>query len=95
VRTLLARYGVPDPTAGQTAGQFATPAGQDRYEDLLAQGLTGQDAALAIGQQVERDQVTALDQAWGLTAVEAQRVYEYPRTASAQHLAAFTAWSAR
>ena len=46
VRQQLTVYGVDDPTAGQAPGEFATAAVQARYDQLLAQGMTGQGAAL-------------------------------------------------
>ena len=36
--TLLSRYGLPDPVAGMSAGQFATEKFRTLYAELVAQG---------------------------------------------------------
>lgn len=96
VRGLLERYGLPDPTAGKPAGQFATTSVQAIYDRLLAQGLTDQTAALAVGRQVEQADIADLQQAAdGLAAPDVALVYQHLLRASQQHLAAFTAWPAR
>ena len=96
VRALLDRYGLSDPTAGRPAGQFATASVQATYDRLLAQGLTDQTAALAVGRQVEQADITSLQQAAaGLDAPDVAQVYWHLLAASQQHLAAFTAYPAR
>jgi hypothetical protein len=93
VRTLLQRYGVHDPTAGRTAGHFATPAVQARYDQLLARGNASEQAALSVGVTVENADIAALSTALqGLTAPDVQRVYTNLVTTSQRHLAAFGAW---
>ena len=39
VATLLSRYGVSDPTAGNAVGEFTDPALQALYDKLIAEGL--------------------------------------------------------
>ena len=96
VRQQLSVYGVDDPTAGLAAGQFATAAVQTRYDQLLAQGMTGQGAALEVGVQVENATIADLQEALaGVTAASVQQVYEHLLEASQQHLAAFTTWASR
>jgi hypothetical protein len=96
VRTLLARYGVADPTAGKPAGQFSDPTVQATYDKLLAQGRTGQAAALQAGVTVEQTDITDLTAALnGLTAPDVTQVYTRLRAASQHHLAAFQNWSTR
>jgi len=96
VRTLLQRYGVSDPTAGQPVGKFTDPIVQATYDKLLAQGQQSQSAALAVGQQVERDDIAALKAAEsGLTAPDVKQVYANLLAASQRHLTAFTRWSTR
>jgi hypothetical protein len=96
VRGLLDRYGLSDPTAGKPAGQFATASVQATYDRLLAQGRTDQNAALAVGRQVEQTDITSLQQAAdGLDAPDVAVVYRHLLAASRQHLAAFTAFAAR
>ena len=96
IRTLLDRYGLPDPTAGNPAGQFSDPAVQARYDSLLAQGQANQAAALQVGQSVEQAAITDLQAALnGLTAPDVHQVYNQLLTASQQHLTALRNWSAR
>lgn len=93
VRTLLDRYGIADPTAGKAAGVFITPDVQAAYDDLLAKGITSEQAALEVGVTVETDDIaqlrTALD---GLAAPDVQRLYVHLVTASERHLTAFESW---
>lgn len=93
LRTLLARYGVADPTAGYAAGEFPTAAMQSLYDDLLARGSASLTAAYAVGADIERmdidDLSDAIAQASGVT--DLTRVYTNLRTGSQHHLAAFTA----
>ena len=90
IRTLLARYQVTDPTAGAAAGRFTDPAVQATYDDLLAKGSAGERAAFEAGRTVEQADIAQLQAtANGLTAPDAQRVYEHLLAGSRQHLAAF------
>ena len=93
IRTLLDRYGIADPTAGQASGQFTNPDVQATYDSLLTQGITNEQAALQVGVTVETDDIEQLRSALdGLTAPDVQRVYTRLRTASERHLTAFTTW---
>ena len=96
VRTLLARYGLSDPTAGKPAGQFSDTTVQATYDRLLAEGSANQSAAFSVGQQVERTDIADLQQALnGLSAADVTQVYQHLLTASQQHLIAFTTWATR
>jgi hypothetical protein len=96
IRTALAAYGVADPTAGKAAGTFATLAVQASYDRLLAQGMSSQDAALRVGQTVERTDIAALSNALeGLTAPRLENIYDNLLDASRTHLAAFGNWLSR
>jgi hypothetical protein len=96
VRALLQRYGATDPTANQPAGKFTDPAVQSTYDKLLAQGRQNLSAALAVGQQVERTDITSLKAALGgLTAPDVKQVYTHLLAASERHLTAFTRWANR
>ena len=89
VRTLLARYGVTDPTASLPAGSFANPATTSLYTGLLA-GATNDATALAAGVAVEKDDIAALSTVKaGVTASDVLQVYTNLLTASQRHLAAF------
>jgi hypothetical protein len=93
LRTLMARYGITDPTAGQAAGHFSTPAAQAAYGRLLAQGKTSQQAALTVARNLERDAIarctTALN---GVTAPDALQVMLNVKAAETRHLAAIGNW---
>lgn len=90
VRGLLDRYGVADPTKELPAGQFATPATQKLYDDLLAKGMTDQRSALEVGRQVEKTDIADLTEAAkGVTAGDVTQVYQHLLRASQQHLDAF------
>lgn len=94
VRTLLDRYGLADPTAGQAAGKFTDPAVRANYDRLLAKGRTGQAVALQVGVEVEKADIAALTAARaGLTAPDVKQLYTHLLAASQHHLAAFTSWS--
>ncbi|GAA2638703.1 ferritin-like domain-containing protein [Paractinoplanes durhamensis] len=96
VRTLLTRYGVADPTAGRTAGQFSDPTVQATYDRLLAQGRAGRAAALQAGVTVEQTDIADLSAALdGLNAPDVTQAYTRLRMASQHHLAAFQNWSTR
>ena len=63
VRTLLARYGVADPTAGRADRSFASAAAQALYDRLLATGSANEAAAFGVGRTVELDDIAELDAA--------------------------------
>ncbi|MEO3859602.1 DUF2202 domain-containing protein [Acrocarpospora sp. B8E8] len=93
VRTLLSRYQLADLTAGKAQGKFATAPVQATYDRLLAQGKTSEQAALRVGQTVEKDDIAALKKALtGLDAPDVQRVYTQLLNASRMHQVAFERW---
>jgi hypothetical protein len=94
VRTLLARYGLTDPTAGLADGQFGDPTVQATYDRLLAQGRADLAAALQAGRTVEQTGIDDLRDALPeLTAPDVTQVYQNLLRASQHHLAAFERWS--
>ena len=94
VQSMLARYGVADPTAGMAAGEFASQQMQSLYDSLLA-GATTPALALAAGVTVEKADIADLREALsGLTAPDVTRVYTRLLAGSTQHLAAFKAFTA-
>ena len=89
-RALLDRYGLSDPTVDRAAGSFASDGVQATYDRLLAEGLKSQDAALNVGQRVERTDIADLRAALeGLTAPDAKQVYQNLLRSSEHHLQAF------
>jgi hypothetical protein len=91
IRTLLARYGIADPTAGRAAGSFASADIAAMYAKLLADGRVSLTAAYGVGKAVEIDDIAKLDHALaGLPTSDVKQVYTNLRLGSTQHLAAFT-----
>ena len=91
IRTLLARYGIADPTAALSAGSFVSADTAALYANLLAQGSVSEAAAFGVGRTVELDDIAKLDAARsGVTAADVQRVYANLRNGSTQHLASFS-----
>jgi hypothetical protein len=93
LRRLLARYGIDDPTAGLTVGEFATAEFQQLYDTLLAEGSESLSAAYDVGEQIERLDIADLTGAIATAQGRADivRVYTNLRTGSTHHLSAFTA----
>lgn len=89
IQTLLARYGIDDPTTGMAAGEFRTAAFQSLYDDLVARATTTANA-LAVGVTIEELDIADLTSAMsGLTAPDVLQVYTNLRNGSERHLAAF------
>jgi hypothetical protein len=90
VRTLMTRYGVADPTAGETAGAYSDQSVQATYDRLLAQGQGGYDNALTVLRTLEAAHVTALtNDLSGLTAPDVRQVYNRLLSLSAMYQAMF------
>lgn len=90
VRTLLATYGLDDPTVGAEAGEFDDPELQELYDTLLAQGSESEDEAFAVGRAVELDDIDLIEQAIeDVSAADVQEVLAQQLEASTRHLAAF------
>lgn len=96
LRTLMGRYQVTDPTAGQAAGKFTDPAVQGTYDRLLADGSKDQKSAMVVGKTVEQADIDDLRRGLeGLTAPDTQQGYTHLSAASSQHLATFDKWANR
>lgn len=90
VRTLLDRYGIEDPTAGRSSGDFASLAVTNAYRAALAQGNSSEAGAWAAGAAIEDDDLAKLDAAAaGVTAPDVSAVYAALHAASEQHAASF------
>ncbi len=90
VKTLLDRYGIADPAAGNAIGQFTNPDLQALYDDLAAQGQQSLADALRVGALIE--EVDIADLMVELADVEhsdIQRVYGQLLRGSENHLRAF------
>lgn len=91
VKALLDAYGIADPLAGKTAGQFANPELQKLYIDLVAQGSQSLDAALKVGVAIEELDIKDLDARIAHTSnPDILRVYQNLKRGSENHLKAFT-----
>lgn len=91
IGTLVARYGVADPAAGQPAGTYATAEVQALYDQWKSQGLESQDAALAVGVALEQADIADLQDMIARTAQpDVHQVLTHLLAASQRHLAAFT-----
>jgi hypothetical protein len=90
VRTLLDRYGIPDPTIDLAIGEFADPAFTALYDQLVAQGRTSVTEALAVGAGIEELDIVDLDVRAAQTDETAiAAVYANLRSGSENHLRAF------
>jgi hypothetical protein len=90
VQTLLATYGLDDPSAGAASGEFTDPELQAMYDTLLAQGSTSVDEALAVGRAVESDDIDLLERtAAQVEADDVRAALTTQLAASRHHLAAF------
>lgn len=58
VRTLLLRYGVPDPAQGRAAGSFTNLTFQTLYGALTTRGSASTVAALQVGAEIEELDIT-------------------------------------
>lgn len=91
VRTLLDNYGVTDPTGGLASGQYADPAFESLYVELVARGQSSEIEALKVGSLIEelditdlQDRIAQTDEAAIVTA------FESLERGSRNHLRAFT-----
>ncbi len=90
VRSLMATYGVTDPTVDQADGVFSDPDLAAMYNELLASATTP-EAALAAGATVERKDLEDLNAAKSLfTNADVLRVLNAQIRSSQGHLNAFT-----
>jgi hypothetical protein len=96
IRTLLARYGIADPTARRAAGSFGSATAQAMYDRLLATGSASELAAFDVGRAVEIDDIAKLDAALAhATQADVRQVYGNLRRGSVQHQRAFDRQPAR
>jgi hypothetical protein len=91
IKTLLDRYGIADPVAGNGAGEFTNPDLQRLYDQLVTEGSQSLADALKVGVTIEeidiRDLQTRLEQT---SNTEIQFVFSNLLRGSGNHLRAFT-----
>lgn len=90
VKTLLDRYGIADPAAGNGIGQFSNPDLQALYDDLTAQGQESLAEALKVGALIEEvDIADLIEEDASAEHSDIQRVYGQLLQGSENHLRAF------
>ncbi len=90
IGALLSTYDIADPSAGRPPGSYAFPELQALYDEWLAKGRTGLNAAYEVGVALEQRDIADLKKAITATS-EPDVVATYQRllSASERHQAAF------
>ena len=90
VKTLLIRYGIPDPAAGKAQGEFTNPDLQDLYDQLIQQGSVSKVEALNVGVFIEETDIDDLNAAIATTTHnDIKTVYSNLLKGSLNHLDVF------
>jgi len=90
VKTLIDRYGMPDPAAGKAQGEFTDPVLQKLYNDLIAQGSVSSVDALKVGIFIEETDISDLNKAIAATThKDIRTMYNNLLQGSMNHLNAF------
>lgn len=92
IGTLLDRYGLADPAAGQPAGVFVDPTLGELYATLMAKAAESPLAALEVGATIEEVDIRDLQNALPLIDQnDILNVYDNLERGSRNHLRAFYA----
>ncbi|MFZ5446842.1 MAG: DUF2202 domain-containing protein [Myxococcota bacterium] len=90
VLSLLTRYRLPDPAAGNGVGVFVAPQLQALHDQLVAQGSVSMTAALTVGATIEDLDIADLQRLSGETGrADILRVYANLMKGSRNHLRSF------
>ncbi len=90
IKTLLDKYGLADPAAGNAVGVFTNPDLQTLYDQLIAQGSVSLSAALNVGGLIEETDIVDLQsQLAAVTHSDLQQVYTNLMNGSYNHLRGF------
>lgn len=90
IGTLLDRYDIADPAAGNAIGEFTNPDLQALYDDLVALGSQSLTDALTVGAVIEETDIADLiDELSAVEHADIQRVYENLENGSTNHLRAY------
>ncbi|NPA47108.1 MAG: DUF2202 domain-containing protein, partial [Thermococci archaeon] len=90
VRTLLQKYGLPDPTADEPVGVFQNPDLQALYNQLIEMGSQNVTAALKVGALIEETDIIDLQERIDQTnKVDIITTYENLMKGSRNHLRSF------
>ena len=90
IKTLLDRYGIADPVAGNGVGAFENIELQALYNQLIVQGSPSLSAALKVGGAIEEIDILDLQERLAMTThADIQQVYNSLLNGSYNHLRAF------
>ena len=90
IRTLIERYGVDDPAAGNEPGKFTDEDLQGLYDELVEKGSESLEDALRVGAAIEEIDIQDLQMYMEETeAADVLQVYENLMRGSRNHLRAF------
>jgi hypothetical protein len=90
IKTLLDRYGIPDPAKGKRQGEFSNPELQALYGQLTEQGSASLVEALKVGVAIEEMDIADLEAGINTTNhKDIKTVYNNLLQGSKKHLAAF------
>jgi hypothetical protein len=90
IKSLLDNYGLPDPAAGKSVGEFTNPVLQQLYNDLMVQGSQSSIEALRVGVTIEEVDIADLQRYLGLTdKSDITKVFTCLMNGSYHHLSAF------
>lgn len=90
IATLLTRYGIADPAAGNDVGEFTNAELQALYDQLVEMGSQSAADALKIGALIEETDIEDLvDELALVTHSDIERVYTQLGQGSENHLRAF------
>ena len=90
IETLIERYDLEDPVAGQDVGEFVNEDLQALYNDLVQEGSASLADALRVGVLIEEIDILDLQASIDQTdALDVERVYENLMRGSRNHLRAF------
>ena len=91
VLVLMDRYGLDDPAAGKSVGEFTNPDLQALYDQLVIQGGQSLADALRVGAAIEEIDILDLEERLGQTDnTDIILVYENLLKGSRNHLRSFT-----
>ena len=90
IKVLLDRYGIPDPAAGKSRGEFSNADLEVLYGELIQQGSASLVEALKVGVLIEETDIDDLSEAMtSATRKDIKTVYGNLLQGSVSHLEAF------
>lgn len=90
IKTLLYKYNIPDPAAGNGTGEFSNPELQKLYNELIQHGSISKVEALKVGVIIEETDIDNLNEGIATTQHnDIKTVYSNLLQGSLNHLDAF------